>query len=191
MPIKNPRTPYEHAYNEWSYGGGEQRGEPMPRERDFPSSDRRDPYAREYAEYQRRSDEPLIQSALDRQYGGRGAQGIWQGPQEPYQLAPPMDALGTYDPRTSPPPPITDRRLPYTRPEEFNSGGMPGAPQGGAREQEQRRLAASPSVVQAARAYEQRRGRPNLNMGGRGWGLRNRRGRNQFPLASLNTGGRY
>ena len=154
MPIKNPNTPYERAYNAWSYGGGQKRGEPMPRARDFAS---------EYEdEDRRRREEPAPGRGGQRDeaapYNGRAGQGIWEGPQEPYQRAPPMDALGTYDPRTSPPPPITDRRLPYTRPEVFSYGGMPGA--GGARDEEQRRLAESPAVVQRAREYEQRRRRP-------------------------------
>jgi hypothetical protein len=156
MPIKNPNTPYERAYNAWSYGGGQQRGEPMPRARDFASEyEDEDRRRREepapYEEQYRRMDEAAP-------YSGRGGRGVWQGPQEPYQRAPPMGGLGTYDPRTSPPPPITDRRLPYTRPEVFNYGGMPGA--GGARDEEQRRLAESPAVVQRAREYEQRRRRP-------------------------------
>jgi hypothetical protein len=169
MPIKNPNTPYERAYNAWSYGGGQQRGEPMPRARDFPSSDRRDPYASEYAEYQRRSDEP---------YGGRGAQGIWEGPQAPYQGGSLMDDLGTYDPRTSPQPPITDWRqhVPLDAqevdPRVYNAGGSPRAQQGGPRYsgmggEEQRRVAESPAVVQRAREFERRRRRPQ---GGRGAG---------------------
>ena len=86
MPIPNPRTPYERAYNDWVYGGGADRGEPMPRARDFSSSDQDNARQREAPDGARRD-------------------GIWQGPQAPYQGPPMDDAIGTYDPRTSPPPP--------------------------------------------------------------------------------------
>jgi hypothetical protein len=188
MPIQNPRTPYEHAYNEWSYGGGQQRGEPMPRARDFPSSDRRDPSASEYSEYQRRGDEPYAseyseyQRRGDEPSGGRGAQGIWEGPQAPYQGGPPMDALGTYA-RTSPQPPITDWRLPtmpgpgerrYTEQEkratQAQQGGTRYSGMGG---EERRRLAESPAVVQRAREFERRRRQPQSS--GTSLGALNRR----------------
>ena len=142
MPIKNPRTPYERAYNAWSYGGGQQRGEPMPRARDFPSSDsERDAPPR---------------GAPD------GARGYGMGgPQAPYQGPPMDDGIGTYDPRTPPQPP---------------AGGYPGSGRMepvDVRGQEQRRLAESPDVVQRARAYEQRRQRPQYS--GTSLGALNRR----------------
>jgi len=160
MPIKNPNTPYERAYNAWSYGGGQQRGEPMPRARDFAS---------EYEdEDRRRMDEPAPYSGSGRDEEQRRLA------ESTYQRAPPMGG-GTYDPRgtgvvASPPP----------------YGGMPGA--GGIwnpnapklntegtgytdgtlfPDEEQRRLAESPAVVQRAREFERRRRRPQ---GGRGAG---------------------
>ena len=167
MPIKNPRTPYERAYNAWSYGGGQQRGEPMPRARDFPSSDsERDAPPR---------------GAPD------GARGYGMGgPQAPYQGPPMDDGIGTYDPRTPPQPPAggypgSGRMEPVDRPPDqgprrrYTSQEKQAlrAQHGDVRGQEQRRLAESPDVVQRARAYEQRRQRPQYS--GTSLGALNRR----------------
>lgn len=70
MPIKNPNTPYERAYNAWSYGGGQQRGEPMPRARDFPSSDSWGPRLPR----PKRVNPWLMPDAATQQYGGMLAQ---------------------------------------------------------------------------------------------------------------------
>ena len=36
MSMMAPRSPYESAWQQWNYGGGSSRGEPMPRAADFP-----------------------------------------------------------------------------------------------------------------------------------------------------------
>ena len=38
MSMMAPRSPYEAAWQQWNYGGGASRGEPMPRAADFPSA---------------------------------------------------------------------------------------------------------------------------------------------------------
>lgn len=38
MSMFAPRTPYEAAWQAWNYGGGAQRGEPMPQPENFPPS---------------------------------------------------------------------------------------------------------------------------------------------------------
>ena len=36
MSLRAPTTPYEAAWQQWNYGGGASRGEPMPRSEDYP-----------------------------------------------------------------------------------------------------------------------------------------------------------
>jgi hypothetical protein len=145
VPIQNPKTPYDRAYNAWSYGGGQQRGEPMPRARDFPP-------------------EP----------GGMGGQTDARAPYGAMSGGPPL-APFAYDPRTSPP-----RQNPWLMPDQPvrdpRSGSYKAAireQHGGVRDEEQRRLAESPAVVQRARAYGQRRRQPRSS--GTSLGALNRR----------------
>jgi hypothetical protein len=37
MSLFAPRSAYEAAWQQWNYGGGAQRGEPMPRPEDYPA----------------------------------------------------------------------------------------------------------------------------------------------------------
>jgi hypothetical protein len=207
MPIKNPNTPYERAYNAWSYGGGQQRGEPMPRARDFepdPSGGRADPGP--YGGM----DDP------DRGTGGiygrdvRGPSGFWEGP-GPWDVPDPsgeMRAPGYRDEEQRDIPygrmirpergpntggPWQDWPVPMELPVPYGGMGRPD-PSGGIPpdwsygDEEQRRLAQLPTVMAAARAYEQRRGQnPSGGMGGRprAGGRWNSAGRTS--LSALNT----
>ncbi len=158
MPIKNPNTPYERAYNAWSYGGGQQRGEPMPRARDFPSSD--------------------SGSENDSQGGDIGTSSPWTSPpMQDRRLPPPptqggmnapggpRDRQGDWGPRLPRPKRVNPWLMPDAATQQY--GGMLAQHGDVKRGQEQRRLAESPDVVQRARAYEQRRRQPQGGPGRR------------------------
>lgn len=38
MSLRAPMNRYEAAWQQWNYGGGAQRGEPMPRPEDYPDA---------------------------------------------------------------------------------------------------------------------------------------------------------
>jgi len=38
MSLRAPTSPYEAAWQQWNYGGGASRGEPMPRIQDYPDT---------------------------------------------------------------------------------------------------------------------------------------------------------
>jgi len=181
VPIKNPNTPYERAYNAWSYGGGQQRGEPMPRARDFPSSDsgsENDSQGRmQHSPYdQERRQEEAYHGGY--QGGDIGTSSPWTSPpMQDRRLPPPptqggmnapggpRDRQGDWGPRLPRPKRVNPWLMPDAATQQY--GGMLAQHGDVKRGQEQRRLAESPDVVQRARAYEQRRRQPQGGPGRR------------------------
>jgi hypothetical protein len=78
------RSAYEDAWQAWKNGGGAERGEPMPRAREFAGGE----------------PQPFHPGVSEQQ-------GIWQGPTRPPSPVPPggRSPFEQYDPRTLPPQP--------------------------------------------------------------------------------------
>ena len=82
-----PGSPYESAWQQWNYGGGASRGEPMPRAADFPSDFEGQPMLQGSAPMPN-SPMPMPQQQIPMPQGSQGPYGptipMPQSPQGPY-----------------------------------------------------------------------------------------------------------
>ena len=87
MSMFAPRSPYESAWQQWNYGGGASRGEPMPRAADFPPAFEGQPMLQGSAPMPN-SPMPMPQQQIPMPQGSQGPYGptipMPQSPQGPY-----------------------------------------------------------------------------------------------------------